>query len=33
MAGWVRNASIAGLFLLALLFILKLVQAIHGMGH
>jgi hypothetical protein len=33
MAGWVRNASIAGLFLLALLFILKLVQAIHGWGH
>lgn len=33
MAGWVRNASIAGLALLALLFILKLVQAIHGWGH
>lgn len=33
MAGWVRNASIAALFLLVLLFVLKLVQAIHGMGH
>ncbi len=33
MAGWVRNASIAGLTLLALFFVLKLVQAIHGMGH
>lgn len=33
MAGWVRNSAIAGLFLLALLFILKLVQAVHGMGH
>lgn len=29
MAGWVRNSAIAGLFLLALLFVLKLVQAIH----
>ncbi len=29
MAGWVRNSALAGLFLLALLFILKLVQAIH----
>ncbi len=33
MAGWVRNSAIAGLFLLALMFILKLAQAIHGMGH
>jgi hypothetical protein len=33
MAGWVRNSAIAGLFLLVLLFILKLIQAIHGMGH
>lgn len=33
MAGWVRNSAIAGLFLLTLLFILKLVQAIHGMSH
>lgn len=33
MAGWVRNSAIAGLSLLALLFILKLVQAIHGTGH
>ncbi len=33
MAGWVRNSAIAGLSLLALLFILKLIQAIHGMGH
>lgn len=33
MAGWVRNSAVAGLFLLSLLFILKLVQAIHGMGH
>lgn len=30
MAGWVRNSAIAGLFLLTLMFILKLVQAIHG---
>ena len=30
MAGWVRNCAIAALFLLALLFVLKLVQAIHG---
>ena len=29
MAGWVRNSAIAGLFLLTLLFVLKLVQAIH----
>ena len=29
MAGWVRNSALAGLSLLALLFILKLVQAIH----
>ncbi len=33
MAGWVRNSAMAGLFLLTLMFILKLVQAIHGMGH
>lgn len=33
MAGWVRNCSMAGLFLLTLMFVLKLVQAIHGMGH
>ena len=33
MAGWVRNATLAGLFLLTLMFILKLIQAIHGMGH
>ncbi len=33
MAGWVRNSAIAGLFLLSLLFILKLVQAVHGMNH
>jgi len=33
MAGWVRNASIAGLFLLALLFILKLVQTVHAWSH
>lgn len=33
MAGWVRNCAIAALFLLTLLFILKLVQAVHGMGH
>ncbi len=33
MAGWVRNGAIAGLFLLVLLFILKLVQAVHGMWH
>ena len=33
MAGWVRNCAMAGLFLLALLFVLKLAQAIHGMGH
>ncbi|MHB8304238.1 MAG: hypothetical protein ACYDC6_15725 [Acidobacteriaceae bacterium] len=33
MASWVRNCAMAGLFLLTLLFILKLVQAIHGMGH
>ena len=33
MAGWVRNCAMAALFLLTLLFILKLVQAIHGMGH
>lgn len=30
MAGWVRNSAVAGLLLLVLLFILKLVQAIHG---
>lgn len=30
MAGWVRNSAIAGLLLLALLFVLKLAQAIHG---
>ncbi len=29
MAGWVRNATMAGLFLLTLLFVLKLVQAFH----
>jgi hypothetical protein len=33
MAGWVRNSALAGLFLLTLMFILKLIQAIHGMGH
>lgn len=33
MAGWVRNGAMGGLFLLTLLFILKLVQAIHAMGH
>lgn len=33
MAGWVRNCAMAGLFLLTLMFILKLVQAIHSMGH
>ncbi len=33
MAGWVRNTAVAGLFLLALLFILKLVQAVHGTPH
>ena len=30
MAGWVRNSAVAALFLLTLMFILKLVQAIHG---
>jgi predicted nuclease with TOPRIM domain len=30
MAGWVRNSAVAGLFLLTLMFVLKLVQAIHG---
>ena len=30
MAGWVRNSAIAALFLLTLMFVLKLVQAIHG---
>ncbi len=29
MAGWVRNSAVAGLSLLALLFVLKLVQALH----
>ncbi len=29
MAGWVRNSAVAGLGLLALLFVLKLVQAFH----
>ena len=29
MAGWVRNATMAGLFLLVLLFVLKLVQTFH----
>lgn len=33
MASWVRNSAIAGLFLLSLMFILKLIQAIHGMSH
>ena len=33
MAGWVRNSAMAGLFLLTLMFVLKLIQAIHGMGH
>jgi len=33
MASWVRNCAMAGLFLLTLMFVLKLVQAIHGMGH
>jgi hypothetical protein len=33
MAGWVRNCAIAALFLLALIFILKLIQTIHVMGH
>ena len=33
MAGWVRNSAVAGLFLLTLMFVLKLVQAIHGTGH
>jgi hypothetical protein len=33
MAGWVRNSAMAGLFLLMLMFVLKLIQAIHGMGH
>jgi septal ring factor EnvC (AmiA/AmiB activator) len=33
MASWVRNASIAALFLLVLLFVLKLVQTVHIMGH
>ena len=33
MAGWVRNCAMGALFLLTLLFILKLVQAIHAMGH
>lgn len=33
MAGWVRNCAMAALFLLTLIFVLKLVQAIHGMGH
>lgn len=33
MASWVRNSAIAGLFLLSLMFILKLIQAIHFMGH
>jgi small-conductance mechanosensitive channel len=33
LAGWVRNSAVAGLFLLTLMFILKLIQAIHGMGH
>lgn len=33
MAGWVRNCAMAGLFLLTLMFVLKLIQAIHGMGH
>ncbi|MHB2007190.1 MAG: PH domain-containing protein [Acidobacteriaceae bacterium] len=30
MAGWVRNSAVAALFLLTLMFVLKLVQAIHG---
>ena len=30
MAGWVRNSAIAALFLLTLMFVLKLFQAIHG---
>jgi len=33
LAGWVRNSAVAGLFLLTLMFILKLIQAIHVMGH
>ncbi len=30
MAGWVRNSAVAALFLLTLMFALKLFQAIHG---
>jgi septal ring factor EnvC (AmiA/AmiB activator) len=30
MAGWVRNSAVAALFLLTLMFVLKLVQAVHG---
>lgn len=33
MAGWVRNAAMAGLFLLLLFLILKGVQILHGMSH
>ena len=33
MAGWVRNGAIGALLLLLLMFILKLVEAFHGMGH
>lgn len=33
MSGWVRNAAIAGLFLLTLMLILKTVQMFHGGGH
>lgn len=33
MSVWVRNAAIAGLFLLTLMLILKSVQMFHGHGH